>query len=172
MYKIRRYGEKYHASKSKQHRMMLWHGTKKVLVPSILQNGFSLPAANTSNRLMYGTGVYFADRASKSAGYCDGTSTGTTALMFLCDVKLGNVYKCKNAHNEYTTPPAKFDTVKANGNFHPDWKENKYYHGSILPVGKTIANTRFTEFAVRYNEYIVYEPSRVVMSFLVEITFA
>lgn len=48
-------------------RMMLWHGTKPENVKGILESGFELP---TREFQMFGKGIYFADRVSKSAQYC------------------------------------------------------------------------------------------------------
>jgi len=153
--------------------MMLWHGTKAGAVAGILQNGFHLP--KSTNRLMYGPGVYFADRMSKSAQYCDSQMSpqaGSKGYLFICDVALGKkVYKCRRAHNEYTAPPDGYNAVKANGEFIPIWKHNVDYHGSIMPVGKTKPNARYPSYAVKFNEYVVYDPSCVVIKFLVEIKF-
>ena len=40
---------------------------------------------------MFGKGVYFADKASKSANYCKTTKDENTGLLLLCDVALGNM---------------------------------------------------------------------------------
>jgi hypothetical protein len=70
---------------NKQRRLLLWHGTKRTNLNGILMNGFKLP---NSGGLMFGNGVYFADRVTKSSNYCD--QTGASFLL-LCEVALGSM---------------------------------------------------------------------------------
>lgn len=48
-------------------RIMLWHGTVAENILKILDEGFRTPE---SKGQLFGTGIYFADRASKSGLYC------------------------------------------------------------------------------------------------------
>ena len=67
-------------------RLLLWHGTHNHKLLSILQYGFKRPNPSTgdvANGSMFGTGVYFADRVSKSCQYSNKSGIG---LLFLCDV--------------------------------------------------------------------------------------
>lgn len=143
-------------------RKLLWHGTKRANIPQILKNGFQLPAHAGQ---MFGSGIYFADRISKSSNYSDVDVT----FLLLCEVGLGKVYSCKKSHNDWKGAPAGFDSVKANGTYVPDWTDNERYFGAEIPFGRTAKCTKYTTHAVNYNEFIVYDPSRVLIRFLVEV---
>ncbi|KAJ5573617.1 uncharacterized protein N7459_008044 [Penicillium hispanicum] len=68
-------------------RRLLWHGSSLFNFLSILQQG--LGGGNYR-----GAGVYFADFAGKSVGFCRAPS-GSMALMLLCEVELGkNLFSC------------------------------------------------------------------------------
>lgn len=143
-------------------RQLLWHGTKRANIPHILKNGFILPEYAGQ---MFGSGIYFADRISKSSNYSDLDVT----FLLLCEVGLGKVYSCKNPHNDWNSAPVGFDTVKANGTYVPDWTDDGRYIGAKIPFGKTAKCTKYESHAVNYNEFIVYDPSRIIIRFLVEV---
>jgi len=171
---------------SKQLRMMLWHGTKVENVASILKNGFSIPPPN--NQLL-GTGIYFADKASKSANYCklDRTSTiiGETGYLFLCDVLLGRCFKAPHYPGQthtLTGPPTKTDNATGEiiqcdslmcpGELIPDWDENVKWEGSVMPIGGTVINPSIRrEGRLMFNEYVVYSSDRIKVKYLVKFTF-
>lgn len=143
-------------------RKLLWHGTKRANIPHILSNGFKLPAHAGQ---MFGSGIYFADRISKSSNYSDLDVT----FLLLCEVGLGKVYSCKKSHNDWKSVPGGFDSVKANGTFVPDWTDNARYCGAEIPFGRTVKCTKYESHAVNFNEFIVYDPKRVIIRFLVEV---
>lgn len=143
-------------------RHLLWHGTKRSNIPNILNDGFKLP---TNVGQMFGSGIYFADRITKSSNYSDLDVT----FLLLCEVGLGKVYSCKRPHNDWLSPPSGFDSVKANGTYVPDWTEIGRYCGAQIPFGRTAKCTKYTSHAVNYNEFIVYDPSRIIIRFLVEV---
>lgn len=58
-------------------KVMLWHGTKYFSVRTILEHGFILPPYGMQ---MFGQGIYFADRISKSAQYCPEPPAVPTAV--------------------------------------------------------------------------------------------
>lgn len=64
-----------------------------------------------------------------------------------------------------------FLAVKGNGSQIPTWRQNVSYNGAILPCGETRQNSRFPSFDLSYSEYIVYDPDRVILRFLVECTW-
>ena len=74
-------------------RLLLWHGTKRENLIKILQKGLQRPyeelGRNTANGSMFGKGIYFADRVSKSTQYSDPVGSG---LLFLCEVALGKMF--------------------------------------------------------------------------------
>ncbi|XP_021959434.1 poly [ADP-ribose] polymerase isoform X2 [Folsomia candida] len=143
-------------------RKLLWHGTKRSNIPAILQNGFRLP--NSAGQ-MFGSGIYFADRITKSSNYSDQDAT----FLLLCEVGLGRIYSCAKSHNHLTAPPSGFESTKGNGTYVPDWTDNGNYMGSHIPFGRTARCTKYDSHAVLYNEFIVYDPQRIIVRFLVEV---
>ena len=81
------------------------------------------------------------------------------------------VYKAHHTHSSYTSAPPGFNSVKGNGSQIPTWKQNASYHGAVLPCGVTTQNLRHSQFDLPWNEYIVYDPNRIIVRFLVECTF-
>ncbi|EQC28945.1 hypothetical protein SDRG_13283 [Saprolegnia diclina VS20] len=76
------------------HRTLLWHGTKRTNLMSILHRGLCIaPADAPRTGLAFGKGVYFADAAAKSLQYCTPFTTAdnkkTKVYLLLCDVALG-----------------------------------------------------------------------------------
>ncbi|ODM92984.1 Poly [ADP-ribose] polymerase 1 [Orchesella cincta] len=165
-----------------QFRMLLWHGTTDDAVSSILMDGFKPPDLNGQ---MFGTGIYFADRASKSTNYCTFPHTihqkaGEIRYLLLCDVLLGKTYNARYSHNNFTEPPTAttrsgetlyFDSVKCTGEYIPDEQENVFCKGSLMPIGKTVDNTTFQTYSVVHNEYVVYSGDKVKPKYLVKIKF-
>lgn len=173
-----------------QLRMMLWHGTKRTNLRAILENGLKLPP---SHGQMFGSGIYFADRVSKSCQYCDNAYViGGEAYLLLCDVLLGKVYKAYEAMATLTGPPevdpeavvdgdgvvvpsSPFTSVKGCGLNVPDYQWDQFIDGCIWPLGPTIVNPDITAekkiTALKFNEYIVYDASRVQPKYLVKVEF-
>jgi len=72
---------------------------------------------------MFGKGVYFADMVSKSANYCVPTSyNGSTGLMLLCEVALGNCRELRSGDYNASNLPAGFHATKGMGGTIPDPK--------------------------------------------------
>ncbi len=163
--------------------MMLWHGTKPTRVAPILRDGFRCP--QTGNQ-MFGKGVYFTDRISKSAQYCNQNvycaipNPGEIGYLFLCEVTIGECYNAKNAKKTYQSAPTvtrndgsviTFDSVKCTGENVPDRQQQREIDGIIWPLGPTIKNTRFPTYTLSYNEFIVYNPEMVKIKYLVKVLF-
>lgn len=134
-------------------RMMLWHGTKKRFVTKILENGLKLPKEHGQ---MFGTGIYFADRISKSCGYTDDgwalvganilPTSKLESYLLLCDVLLGEMHKSTVALPKTTAPPTtcgwgqgpvEFNSVKGCGINVPDIEWQKEVDRAIWPLGPT-----------------------------------
>ena len=92
IFRIQRQGEKVFSGVSPEdsRRRLLWHGSGVPNFASILSLGLRIPPSEAPLiNYMFGKGIYFADMASKSAGYCCPETSGGTALLLLCDVELG-----------------------------------------------------------------------------------
>jgi len=156
-------------------RLMLWHGTTLVGVQGILQNGFVRPTS--TDHLMFGNGIYFADRFSKSAQYCDANkkrrhpAKGTRGYLLLCDVSLGKRYKAYKEKAKATAAVPGFDSFKGQGKYRPDWKDNWDYYGSTMPVGETVQDDQYPDYNLKYSEDIVLDPDAIHIRFVVVVDF-
>ena len=80
---IRFYTKGYHRKKN----YLLWHGTKRCNLVSILQNGLRLPEPNT-HKWHFGPGIYLADRAALSSLFTDRSGA---EVFLLCQTAVGNM---------------------------------------------------------------------------------
>jgi hypothetical protein len=75
--------------------LLLFHGTKPSSADLICSNGFKIDLAGSKSGTLYGNGVYFAEKSSKSDEYAeddmDGTYSGLYAML-LCRVTCGKVF--------------------------------------------------------------------------------
>jgi len=79
-------------------RKLLWHGSRGCNFGGILSQGLRIaPPEAPPNGKAFGNRIYLADRASKSASYCD-LNTDHTVLMLLCETKLGDPSYIKSDH--------------------------------------------------------------------------
>lgn len=86
----------------KDHRRLLWHGSQGCNFGGILSQGLRIaPPEAPAKGKAFGKGIYLADRASKSAAYCDPWTSGQIGLLLLCEVQLGDPSYVKTSH-EYT----------------------------------------------------------------------
>lgn len=163
--------------------MMLWHGTKPQNLSAILKNGFRCPPTGAQ---MFGQGVYFADRVSKSAQYCSRVTNfmrplaGDVGYLFLCEVVVGKWYNARVSNPTYKSVPTAtrrngsvmtFDSVKCTGENVPDREMQREIDGVVWPLGRTVKNDKFQAYTVLYNEYIVYDPEQIKIKFLVKVIF-
>jgi poly [ADP-ribose] polymerase len=146
-------------------KQLLWHGTAMTNVVGILTNGLCInpatPVAITGK--MFGTGLYFANVSTKSAGYTR-ISSGVGA-MFLCEVALGNMYELKNA--QQVTLPSGKHSVRGLGRNTPLTDTHVNLGNDVtIPIGKVEASPD-TSFTLQYDEFIVYDQSQVKLRYLV-----
>ncbi len=159
-----------------KHRKMLFHGTKKTNVHSILVKGLRLSQGTTP-------GIYFADRVTKSCFYTDkGYSDfkdGKQGYLFLCDVLLGKMNP-DAPYGAVVAPPMKItyldgttelipcESVIEEGMRIPDPAGNLEVDGCEWPMGPTINNW---DNSNAYNEYSIYDAKQVQPKFLIKIEF-
>lgn len=127
-----------------------WHGTRIANILSIMSKGLLLPNQSPGAKAgaMFGLGLYFANQSTKSAQYCDGMywSGGQRRdkiYMFLADVVVGKSYTPNSSMGSSAKPPKGFDSIWAKANVS----------------------------GVRNDEIIVFNPSQVRLTHLVEISF-
>lgn len=146
---------------------LLWHGTQIGNVGGILTNGFKLPPRNG----MFGRGIYFADRVSKSAQYCGGGGPGSKGVLFLCAVNLGKMYKATGGMNGLNAPPQGYDSVMGCGTNIPDPRDYRMHRGARIPCGKTTVKHGVGQVGLHHNEFIVYDLSKIAILFLIEFEY-
>lgn len=110
---------------------MLWHGTKKQNLMSILMKGLKIKPPNADHcGSLFGEAIYFADMFSKSLGYSmnryDSKSKDEkTFYMLLCEVALGNVANyTNNWSTEVYRPPHGYHSVRTMGEKGPDFAQS------------------------------------------------
>ena len=136
-YEQNRYGSAY--------KELLFHGTRNQNVRHILRTGLIVPQMASHGR-MFGSGIYFANKASKSANYCAASKTEIPRMLFIAEVALGKVYTAPTAHG-YNAPPRGYDSVLGKGG------HTKF---SIL-ANHTLQN----------DEFIVYRPPQQTIRYVV-----
>jgi poly [ADP-ribose] polymerase 2/3/4 len=79
------------AADTRKDRLLLWHGTPVDSVMGILDVGLQIRRkGSTLTGTMFGNGIYLADAASKSAGFCKHDMfKDTDAVLLLCEVDAG-----------------------------------------------------------------------------------
>jgi len=141
---------------SHSQKILLWHGTRRSNILSIMLNGFIIPDKSS---LMFGKGVYFADHVIKSLGYSQN-------YLFICQITISNLIKRITAdhdfHNQINT---KTDVVKGVGQHHPVFTTIDDTQ-TIIPSG--IYTTEKNVGLLNYNEYIVYNPSLIEIKYVVK----
>eukprot|EP00040_Diaphanoeca_grandis_P014359 m.72817 g.72817 ORF g.72817 m.72817 type:complete len:2223 (-) comp24486_c1_seq1:136-6804(-) len=158
---------------------LLFHSTKVSNCVGILARGLCIapPEAPTTG-WMLGKGIYFADTFQKSAAYAQSrggyggysTTTSTTLerlkVMFLCEVALGESCPDPFSYDVEELPPDGYDSVFAIGKQVPDPA------GDFVTkkgVGLHLGSLKQSESShtLSLSEYVVYDPSRVKIKFVV-----
>eukprot|EP00928_Gymnodinium_smaydae_P075941 TRINITY_DN58966_c0_g1_i1.p1 TRINITY_DN58966_c0_g1~~TRINITY_DN58966_c0_g1_i1.p1 ORF type:complete len:506 (-),score=48.26 TRINITY_DN58966_c0_g1_i1:289-1806(-) len=82
----------------------LYHGTKPSAALDICRNGFSVDLAGSRTGTLYGNGVYFAEKSTKSDEYADDDKEGLYGGMFcilVCRVTLGRCFYTDEARPDH-----------------------------------------------------------------------
>lgn len=171
IFKLKREGEDERFTRFKKlggHRL-LWHGSRFMNFVSILTNGLKIaPPEAPVTGYMFGKGIYFADIVSKSANYCFTTPNNNIGLMLLCEVALGQRRQLIDACNVTNIPNQNENSVKALGIFYP----KNYANVDRVKINSgPIRRQVHTPTALRYNEYIVYDPAQVKLKYLFKMKF-
>ncbi|KAJ8023574.1 Poly [ADP-ribose] polymerase 2 [Holothuria leucospilota] len=156
-------------------RRLLWHGSRLSNWAGILTQGLRVaPPEAPSTGYMFGKGVYFADRSSKSCNYCRTNKEENVGLALLCEVALGESHELVAANkNAHQLPPGK-KSVKGLGQIAPDSKENLTMScGTVVPLGKGIPTgvQNKNGITLRFNEYVVYDTKQIKLRYLVKVKF-
>jgi poly [ADP-ribose] polymerase 2/3/4 len=129
--------------RGKHHTALLFHGTASQNVRHILRSGLICPRTASHGR-MFGHGIYFANKATKSTNYCSTRRAGVPNFLFLAEVALGNAYVAPDALPTLRSAPGGYDSV----------------HGKAGHTGAWGGKLQFDEF-------IVYESAQQTLRYLV-----
>ena len=102
--------------------VLLFHGTPKENLLSILHEGLTLPKDFTHGDSL-GDGVYFADHFNQSFNYCHSyDSVDGYFYMLVCEVALGNV--CNVLDYGGVQLPQGYHSVRLMSEHGPDWESS------------------------------------------------
>eukprot|EP00118_Oscarella_pearsei_P026283 m.309715 g.309715 ORF g.309715 m.309715 type:complete len:959 (+) comp47446_c0_seq1:38-2914(+) len=170
--KINRHGEekRYKPFKKLHNRMLLWHGSRVTNYAGILSQGLRIapPEAPVSG-YMFGKGVYFADMVSKSANYCNTSSSAPVGMLLLCEVALGEMYERQHADHITKLPKGKNSTKGVGSTFPDPSGSHVLDDGVVIPMGK--GTSGLGGGSLLYNEYIVYDVAQIRMKYLFKMNF-
>jgi poly [ADP-ribose] polymerase len=156
---------------------LLWHGSRLTNWMSILSQGLKIaPPEAPHSGYMFGKGIYTADCFSKAAQYCYASEhmQSRTGLLVLCEVDLGQSVELLSANYDAANlMGAKYASTKGCGKHAPSNAEFGMLGDAKVPLGKleTVSDELEKQRSLLYNEFIVYDPARVRMKYLVEVEF-
>ena len=130
---------------------LLWHGTAKTQL--VVSKG--LDPRVCSLKGMWGGGVYFADKSTKSARYCGTASkVGDSGQLLLCRVALGRQLAKTVPERDLRRPPQPFWLFPSEA---VDWLRGNQYHAIFAPASMLLLMNEYIVFHTNqgYPEYIV-----------------
>eukprot|EP00415_Alexandrium_ostenfeldii_P000051 UN0051 len=130
---------------------MLWHGTPSVNL--ILEAGFDPRVCALSG--MFGAGVYFADKSTKSVRYCGNTKKGQ---LMLCRVSLGRPMLSRFPQANLRRPPDPNPMFPSNA---ATWIRGQKYHSLF-------GSADHFPWMLLMNEYIVYHTNQAYPEYLMD----
>ena len=129
---------------------LLWHGTP---VPSVItKEGFDPRVCNLQG--MFGAGVYFADKSTKSVRYA-----GQSGVLLLSRVSLGNQMIRRFPQHQLRRPPSPYPLFPSHIS---TWLKGGKFH-SILAASAD--DSAWSILLMR--EYIVYETNQAYPEYAV-----
>lgn len=166
-YELNRQSEQSNFKKNLGNVKLLWHGSRITNYVGIISQGLRIaPPSAPKTGYNFGKGVYFADMASKSLGYCH--PVNKTAVIMLCEVALGNMNELTSTnYNADKLPPGKHST-KGCGVTYPDESQSVIKDYLEIPAGKH-KRDKENRYYLGYNEFIVYDTDQIKMKYLLKI---
>ena len=155
------------------HRRLLWHGSRGCNFGGILSQGLRIaPPEAPANGKAFGKGIYLADRASKSAAYCDPWTSGQTSLLLLCETQLGDPSYVRQRH-EYAAAESMRNqgliSTKMLENPHnepSDWMNAKVVNDDLDKVLLPDHDVKLPTAVGNPNEYIVYDVAQIKIRYV------
>lgn len=122
---------------------LLFHGTAGQNVRHILRTGLICPKTASHGR-MFGHGIYFANKSTKSTNYCSVRRRGVPHFLFLADVAIGRPFLAQEAMPDRRKAPWLYDSVLGQAGYTAAWG------------GK-----------LQFDEHIVYSAAQQTLRYLV-----
>lgn len=132
-----------HNQQGIRRRELLFHGTGSQNVRHILRSGLIVPRTPSHGR-MFGHGVYFANKSTKSTNYCSVSRKSVPHFLFLAEVALGKPYVAPQAMTDLSAAPRGYDSVWGKAGKTGSW-------GARL----------------QYDEFVVYSSAQQTLRYLV-----
>jgi poly [ADP-ribose] polymerase len=166
-YELKREGEEERYLKNLSNKKLLWHGTRISNYVGILSQGLRIaPPEAPSSGYLFGKGLYFADMSSKSCNYC--YPVNNIGLILLCEVALGNIEK--RFSTDYSLPNTMNkgnNSILGVGKIYPS--DGIFVEKNLfIPCEKVSVNN---EYAVSFDEFIVYDVRQVKLRYLLKIQY-
>ncbi|KAJ5573618.1 uncharacterized protein N7459_008045 [Penicillium hispanicum] len=155
-------------------RKLLWHGSRQISFIGIFSQGLRVNAGGSpiSNE---NRGIYFADFAGKSLGYCRATR-GNMALMLLCEVELGRTVLSEygNAAAMEKVQHGKGLSLYVEGRTrHSKWCDAEHIRsdlrGIAMPDVDHGRHVNGTGKSLNHNEYVVFDSAQVRQRYLFQV---
>ncbi|MCU0492919.1 MAG: WGR domain-containing protein [Chloroflexaceae bacterium] len=124
-------------------KQLLFHGTAGHNVRHIMRTGLICPRTPSNGR-MFGHGIYFANKATKSTNYCSSSTRRAPHFLFLAEVAVGRQYVAKDAMPDQRKAPMLHDSVWGKAGHTGAW------------AGK-----------LQFDEFIIYNNAQQTLKYLV-----
>ena len=161
------------ASPVRDHRRLLWHGSRGCNFGGILTQGLRIaPPEAPANGKAFGNGIYLADRSSKSAAYCDPWTSNQTSLILLCETQLGDPSYIKTSH-EYTAAQSMRQKGLISTKMMENGKNEPLEWIDAVVVNEDLENAKMPNHKIELpeargnpNEYIVYDVAQLKIRYV------
>ena len=154
-------------------RRLLWHGSRSCNFGGILSQGLRIaPPEAPANGKAFGNGVYLADRASKSADYCDPWTSDQVGLLLLCETQLGNPSYVKAGHEYNARVSMRKQRLISTkmmtdaSNEPPRWIDAGIVNPQLETALVPDHTAKFPDAHGFPNEYIVYDVAQVKIRYV------
>lgn len=154
-------------------RRLLWHGSRSCNFGGILSQGLRIaPPEAPPNCKAFGNGLYLADRASKSAAYCDPWTSNQLGLLLLCEAQLGDPSYIRTDHEYHANASMrKKGLISTKMMTDPSNEPPKWIDAGV--VNPDLKTAFIPDHTVKFpashgfpNEYIVYDIAQVKIRYV------
>jgi poly [ADP-ribose] polymerase 2/3/4 len=151
-------------------RKLLWHGTNVAVVAAIIGSGLRI-MPHSGGRV--GKGIYLASENGKSLGYVGWA--GSTGVMFLAEAALGKEHTITRDNSSLKAAPKGCHCVVARGHTEPDPKHDIEWEFEgrkvIVPQGKPIRQSKYSNSSFTQSEYLLYRESQVRLRYILRVQY-